>query len=89
MINYNIDVIKALKEVGINTTKAKESGLFGQSAMKKFRDGDTNISLDTLNRLCYVLGMLPGEIINYTETEADRKNIAKIDKNALENHQNW
>ena len=87
MINYNIDVIKALKDVGINTTKAKERGLFGQSVMKKFKDGDTNISLDTLNRLCFVLGMLPGEIIKYTETDMDRKNIAKIDMNAFGNHQ--
>ena len=89
MINYKIDVIKELKKMGINTTKARERGIFGQSTMKKFKDGDTNISVDILNRLCYILGMSPGEIIKYTETDIDRKNIAKINMNALENHQNW
>lgn len=79
MIEYKIDVIKELAKVGMNTTKAKESGVFGQATMKKFRDGDTSISLDNLNRLCCVLEMQPRDIIKYIETDEDRdKIISKI-----------
>lgn len=79
MLLYKIDVIKALAEVGINTTKARNTGIFGQETMKKFKNGDTKISLDNLNRLCAVLEMQPRDIIKYVETDDDRKKyISKI-----------
>lgn len=79
MLLYKIDVIKALSEVGINTTKARNTGIFGQETMKKFKNGDTKISLDNLNRLCAVLEMQPRDIIKYVETDEDReKYITKI-----------
>ena len=71
MIKYKIDVIGELKKVGINTVTAKETGIFGQATMKKFRDGDTNISLDNLNRLCFILEMQPRDIIKFVETPED------------------
>lgn len=79
MLQYKIDVIKELEKVGINTTKAKNTGIFGQETMRKFRNGDTKISLDNLNRLCAVLEMQPRDIIKYVETDEDReKYISKI-----------
>ncbi len=79
MLLYKIDIIKALSEVGINTTKARNTGIFGQETMKKFKNGDTKISLDNLNRLCAVLEMQPRDIIRYVETDEDReKYISKI-----------
>jgi DNA-binding Xre family transcriptional regulator len=75
MLEYKIDVIEKLKEIGINTTKVKENGLFAQATMKKFKEKDTNISLDNLNRLCCVLEMQPRDIIKYVETDEDRDNI--------------
>lgn len=87
MIVYKIDVIKELQKVGMNTTKAKKSGVFGQATMKKFKDGDTNISLDNLNRLCCILEMQPRDIIKYVETETDKeKIISKISEKAVDNH---
>lgn len=87
MLQYKIDIIKALDDVGINTTKAKSTGIFGQATMKKFRDGDTSISLDNLNRLCAVLEMQPRDIIKYVETEEDReKYISKISEKIIDNH---
>ena len=87
MIQYKIDVIRELGKVGINTTKAKNTGLFGQATMKKFRDGDTSISLDNLNRLRAVLEMQPRDIIKYVETDEDReKYISKICDNPIDNH---
>lgn len=87
MLEYKIDVIKELERVGMNTTKAKKTGVFGQATMKKFRDGDTNISLDNLNRLCCVLEMHPRDIIKYVESDEDReKIISKISEKHVDNH---
>ncbi len=87
MLEYKIDVIKELERVGMNTTKAKKTGVFGQATMKKFRDGDTNISLDNLNRLCCVLEMQPRDIIKYVESDEDReKIISKISEKHVDNH---
>ena len=86
MLQYKIDVISELEKVGINTTKAKNTGIFGQATMKKFRDGDTSISLDNLNRLCAVLEMQPRDIIKYVETDEDReKYISKISDKTIDN----
>lgn len=75
MLEYKIDVIEELRNAGINTTKAKETGIFGQATMKKFREKDTTISLDNLNRLCCILEMQPRDIIKYVETDIDREKI--------------
>ena len=75
MIEYKINVIEELEKVGFNTTKARKTGIFGQETMRKFRNGDTSISLENLNRLCCVLEMQPRDIIKYIETDADREKI--------------
>ena len=78
MLQYKINVISELAKIGINTTTAK---------MKKFRDGDTSISLDNLNRLCAVLEMQPRDILKYIETDEDReKYISKICDKSIDNH---
>ena len=43
MLQYKIDVIKELKNVGITTTTAKNTGIFGQATMKQLRENDTTI----------------------------------------------
>lgn len=87
MLQYKIEVIKELAKVGINTTTAKKSGIFGQDTMRKFRNGDTSISLEVLNRLCCVLEMQPRDIIKFVETEEDReKIISKICEKSIDNH---
>ena len=84
MLEYKIDIIEELKKAGVNTTIAKETGVFGQSTMRKFRENDTSISLDNLNRLCCILEMQPRDIIKYIETADDReKIISKIRENKL------
>ncbi len=87
MLEYKINVISELERVGINTTVARKTGIFGQETMKKFRNGDTSISLDNLNRLCCVLEMQPRDLIKYVETDMDReKIISKISEKAVDNH---
>lgn len=87
MLLYKIDVIAELAKVGINTTTAKKSGIFGQDTMRKFRNGDTKISLEILNRLCCVLEMQPRDIIKFVEMDEDReKIISKICEKPIDNH---
>lgn len=73
MLQYKIDVIAELEKVGVTATTARHTGIFGQSAMTKFKNGDTNITMSVLNRLCYVLEMQPRDIIKFIETEEDRQ----------------
>ncbi|MDE7053156.1 MAG: helix-turn-helix transcriptional regulator [Lachnospiraceae bacterium] len=87
MLQYKIDIISELAKNGINTTTAKKSGIFGQDTMRKFRNGDTKISLEVLNRLCCVLEMQPRDIIKFIETEEDReKIISKMCEKSIDNH---
>ena len=73
VLEYKINVFQELKSLGITTTTAKKTGLFSQSVMKKFKNSDTSITLDNLNRLCAVLEMQPRDLIKYVETEEDRE----------------
>lgn len=87
MLEYKIDIISELKRVGINTTVAKKTGIFGQETMKKFKNRDTSISLENLNRLCCVLEMQPRDIIKFVETDEDRERIiSKISDNNVDIH---
>ena len=87
MLEYKINVIEELAKIGVNTTKAKNTGLFGQATMQKFKKGDTTISLDNLNRLCAILEMQPRDIIKYVETDSDRKKIiSKIREKNIDIH---
>lgn len=87
MIQYKIDIISELAKVGINTTVAKKSGIFGQDTMRKFKNGNTKISLEVLNRLCCVLEMQPRDIIKFVEMDEDREKIlSKICENSIDNH---
>ena len=89
MIEYKIDIIDELKKIGLNTTKAKETGIFGQDTMRKFRNGDTKISVEVLNRLCCLLEMQPRDILKYVETADDKeKIISKLCDKSIDKYTN-
>ncbi len=77
MIRYKIDVIKELENVGVNTYIAKKTKVFGQATMKKFKDKDTSITMENLNRLCVILNLQPCDIIEYTETATDKEILSQ------------
>ena len=66
MLMYKIDVLESLKEAGYNSTKILKDGLIGQSAMQKLRRGEM-VGIKTLDKLCEMLDMQPGNIIKYKE----------------------
>ena len=68
MITYKIDVIETLKESGYNTTRILRENLISQSAMQKIRKGEM-VGIKTLDQICTLLDMQPGNIIKYVEDE--------------------
>lgn len=86
MLKYKIDIIEELKKIGVTSANVKDSGIFGQATMKKFKNKDTSITLESLNRLCFLLEMQPRDIIKFVETEDDEKKYLKNLKKGIDNH---
>lgn len=66
MLVYKIDVIESLKEAGYNSTRILKENILSQSAMQKLRKGEM-VGIKTLDQLCELLDMQPGNIIKYKE----------------------
>lgn len=71
MLQYKIDVLEALKEVGVTFSSCRKSKIFSQATLSRFRKGDASIDAETLNRLCCILELQPRDLIRYTEEPAD------------------
>lgn len=68
MLTYKIDVIETLKENGYNSTRILKEGTISQGAMQKLRRGEM-VGAKTLDQLCKILDMQPGNIIKYVEDD--------------------
>lgn len=68
MLTYKIDVIETLKEAGYNSTRILRENVISQSAMQKLRKGEM-IGIKTLEQLCGLLDMQPGNIIKYVDNK--------------------
>lgn len=66
MLAYKIDVMDTLKESGYNTTRILRENLISQSAMQKIRKNEM-VGIKTIEKLCELLDMQPGNIIKYVE----------------------
>ena len=66
MLVYKIDVIESLKEAGYNSTVILRKNILSQSAMQSFRRNEM-VGIKTLEKLCELLDMQPGNIIKYVE----------------------
>lgn len=72
MLKYKINIADALERKGFNTYKAKTSKLLSQDTLKKIKREDTNISLESINRICMILDMQPKDLIEYVENEEEK-----------------
>lgn len=68
MLTYKIDVLETLKESGYNSTRILKENLISQSAMQKMRKNEM-VGIKTIEKLCELLDMQPGNIIKYVENE--------------------
>ena len=66
MLIYKIDVLDTLKESGYNSTRILKENLISQSAMQKIRKNEI-VGIKTIEKLCELLDMQPGNIIKYVE----------------------
>lgn len=71
MLTYKINVIEALKESGYNSTRILRENILSQSAMQKLRRGEM-VGIKTLEQLCELLDMQPGNIIKYVENKPQK-----------------
>lgn len=71
MFAYKIDVIETLKESGYNSTRILRENILSQSAMQKIRNGEI-VGIKTLDKLCEVLDMQPGNIIKWIENKPEK-----------------
>ncbi|KJJ67314.1 helix-turn-helix domain-containing protein [Clostridium sp. FS41] len=72
MFVYKINVIESLDEAGYNTTRILRENLIGQSSMQKIRKGEM-VGIKTLDRICELLDMQPGNIIKYVGNNKPKK----------------
>ena len=73
MLQYKINVADALNRKGFNTYKAKTTKILSQDTLKKIKNEDTNISLESLNRICILLDMQPKDLIEYVEDKEEKE----------------
>lgn len=65
-IVYKINVLEKLKDAGWSTYRIEKEKLLPPATVQRLRNGES-ISLDSLDRLCSVLGLQPGDIIAHIE----------------------
>lgn len=73
MLKYKINVIEKLKEAGYNSTIIFREKTIPQTAMQKMRNGEM-VGIKTLERLCELLNMQPGDIIEFEGGNNNLKN---------------
>lgn len=66
MLQYKIDVMKELKARGYTTYRIKTEKLIGGATIDAIRNGEV-VGAQSLNALCRLLNMQPGDIIEYTD----------------------
>lgn len=71
LIKFKINIADALERRGFNSYQAKKTKILSQDTLKKIKNEDTNISLESLNRICFLLDMQPKDLIEYVEDKEE------------------
>lgn len=71
MIRYKIDVYKELKKHGYTTTRIRDEKLLSGQTFMNVKQGKT-INTETLNKLCLMLRMQPGDILEEVPTDEEK-----------------
>lgn len=71
MIKYKIDVFEELKKHGYNQTRIQREKLLPSQTIVNIRAGKS-ISLDTLNKICIMCKLQPGDIIEIVATDEEK-----------------
>ena len=71
MIYYKFDVVQALKDRGYNQTRIQRDKLLPGQTIQNLKQGKS-ITLDTLNKICCMLRLQPGDIIEWSPTDKEK-----------------
>ena len=70
MFKFKMDIIELLKENGYNTTRIRKENLIGEKTMQDMKKGKVP-GIKTLETLCRILEMQPGNLIKYVDDEQE------------------
>ncbi len=71
MINYKIDILKALAERGYSCNRMRREKILSESTMQNIRKGK-GITTDTINTICIILRCQPSDIISVEPTDEEK-----------------
>ena len=71
MIRYKIDVFEGLKKQGFNQTRLQHDNLLPKQTMSNIKEGKS-ITLETLNKICIMCRLQPGDIIEVIPTDDEK-----------------
>ena len=71
MIEYKIDVMKALAERGYTANKMRREKILSESTMQRLRE-KKDINTTSLNVICILLRCQPSDIIEVIPTDAEK-----------------
>lgn len=66
MLRYKIDILEELKKIGYTSYKLRKDKIIGEAQIQKIRSGEL-ASKETLNIICKLLNMQPGDILEYID----------------------
>lgn len=65
---YKIDVLKALKTNGYNTSVLRKQKLLGEATIQKIRNNQL-VSWANISTICQLLNCQPGDIVEYVDAQ--------------------
>lgn len=71
MIQYKIDVMKALAERGFTANRMRREKILSESTMQNLRRGG-NITIETLNIICIILRCQPSDVLEIVPTDEEK-----------------
>lgn len=68
MLQYKLDVMQKLSEIGYNPRKLRSLGILGERTMTSLRRGEM-ISLKSIDTICRLLRCQPGDLLEWIDDE--------------------
>lgn len=71
MIQYKIDILEELQNRGFDQARLRKEKLLPSQTITNIKEGK-GISLETLNRICVMLRMQPGDVLEVKVTDEEK-----------------
>lgn len=71
MIEFKINVMNALKESGYTSYRIRQEKIFGEKTLQDFRQNKVVYSADCLNKLCSILNLDIGDLLQFKPDESE------------------